>query len=113
MRNFALILSLSLPVFVSAAGFSGTLGLIQGGRQITSNLILVLSGLAVLVFIWGLVKYIYSQGTDGKADGKKIMVGGVIALFVLFSVYGIIRFIGGELIPGQNMGPISPPQVSL
>ncbi len=54
----------------------------------------VISGLALLVFLWGLVKFISRLGGDEKAvtEGKKLMVWGLIALFVMISVWGILRF---------------------
>lgn len=52
----------------------------------------VIYGLALLVFIWGLVKFIFRIGGDEKAveDGKKLMFWGIIALFVMVSIWGII-----------------------
>lgn len=101
-----------LPILVFAQGFRGILDLINGGQTIVGALIRVVSGIALLVFIWGLVKYIFAQGNEGsKADGKKIMLGGVIALFVLFSVWGIIAFIGGNL-GLSNVPSMTPPKVN-
>ena len=63
-------------------------------RYIINLSIGILSSLALLVFIWGIVKYIASAGNeDAKEEGKRIMIGGVIALFVLFSVFGLVRFL--------------------
>lgn len=58
----------------------------------------VVSGLALLVFFWGLVKYIFAQGNEeSKADAKKIMLWGIIALFVMISIWGIITLIQTNL----------------
>jgi len=55
----------------------------------------VIAGLALLVFVWGLAKFIFRVGGDEKAvaEGKKLMVWGLVALFVLVSVWGILRFV--------------------
>ena len=52
----------------------------------------VIVGMALLVFIWGLAKFIFRVGGDEKAlaDGKKLMVWGLIALFILVSFWAII-----------------------
>ena len=51
-------------------------------------LIPVLIALALVVFFWGLVKYIQS----GKAKGgKDIMIAGLVGLFIMVSVWGIIK----------------------
>jgi len=55
----------------------------------------VLVGLALLAFIWGLVKFIFRVGGDEKAvsEGKNLMIWGLIALFVMLSAWGIIAFV--------------------
>ncbi|MDP3763843.1 MAG: hypothetical protein Q8Q92_04385 [bacterium] len=59
----------------------------------------VIAGLALLVFFWGLFKFILRVGGDEKAvtEGKSLMIWGLIALFVLVSIWGIMRFLSGEL----------------
>lgn len=56
---------------------------------------------ALLFFFWGVAKYIRSEGS-GKDEGKKIMVWGVIALFVMSSVWGLVYFIRSELQVGDD-----------
>jgi TRAP-type C4-dicarboxylate transport system permease small subunit len=72
----------------------------------------ILAALALLVFIWGLVKYIWAAGSDEKASGKNIMVGGVVALFVLFSVFGIVRFLQRSF-GTVDTGGLPPPAVRI
>ena len=69
----------------------------------------VIAGLALLVFVWGLVKFIFRAGGDEKAvgDGKNLMKWGLIALFVMVSVWGIIRFMQNALLPGGSTTPPS------
>lgn len=74
---------------------------------ITDTLIPIVFTLAVLLFFWGMAKYIWSEGT-GKEEGKKIMIWGVIALFVMSSVWGIVYFIRDELNIGSNTQGIIP-----
>ena len=83
-------------------------------RILTSYLIPIVFTLALLYFFWGVVKYIKSEG-DGKAEGRQIMVWGVVALFVMSSIWGLVRFIQTEFslqnsptniqIPTINGGP--------
>ena len=50
-------------------------------------------GLALLAFFKGLVSFIAKAGdTKNHAEGKNLMVWGLIALFVMISVFGIIQF---------------------
>ena len=59
----------------------------------------VIIGLALLAFIWGLVKFISRVGGDEKAvtEGKKLMIWGLIALFIMISIWGILRFFSASL----------------
>ena len=50
--------------------------------------------LALLFFLWGLAKYIFAAGNEeAKESGKRIMIWGIIALFIMASVWGIVAFL--------------------
>ncbi len=58
----------------------------------------IAAGLAVLFFFWGVALYIFRAGDETKAkEGKSIMIYGVIGIFVIFSIWGLIKFIGDNL----------------
>lgn len=69
--------------------------------------------LSVLFFLWGLAKFVYRAG-DPKSheDGRRVMIWGVIAIFVFVSIYGIMEMIanlfGIDAIPGQGIVGFSP-----
>jgi len=54
----------------------------------------VIGGLAFLVFLWGLTKFIINVSGDAKGveEGKNLMLWGIIALFLLLSFWAIIAF---------------------
>jgi hypothetical protein len=63
------------------------------------NLLLpVIVGLSLLVFFWGLVKFLYRAG-DAKshAEGRNLMIWGIIALFVMLSYYSLISIFSHDL----------------
>jgi len=71
----------------------------------------VVFGFAVIVFLWGLVKFIFKLGGDEKAvvEGKKLMIWGLIALFVLVSFQAIISKVAGDLgVGGGNPARLLP-----
>lgn len=73
-------------------------GVIQLAIGLINPLIGLLTGLAVLAFVWGIVKYIAAAGDGkGKEDSRKMIIYGVIGLFVLFSFWGIVRFITTDI----------------
>ena|SRR3989344_2219398 len=65
---------------------TGTLG------QVISALIPIVFAVALLLFFWGLVKYIWG-GAEDKDKAKNLMIWAVIALFVMSSVWGIVRLL--------------------
>lgn len=70
----------------------------------------VLAALAFFVFLWGLVKFIFRVGGDEGAikDGKKLMLWGIIALFILVSLFAIINFAHNEFFGSPYAYPILP-----
>lgn len=66
----------------------------------------VVAALALLVFLWGLAKFIFRVSGDEKAvaDGKNLMKWGLIALFLLISFWSIIGFVYGDLGFGPFVG---------
>jgi ABC-type dipeptide/oligopeptide/nickel transport system permease subunit len=71
--------------------------LIQIIIDIINPVLTVLIALAVLVFFKGLVQFIAKSGDEkSHAQGKSLMIWGLIALFVMVSVFGIVRVIYGE-----------------
>ena len=75
------------------------------GRVVALALPIVVA-IALLAFFWGLVKFIFAQGNEeSKADAKRIMLWGIIALFVMVAVWGLVRFIGTSFGVTPETGP--------
>ncbi|NLE07128.1 MAG: hypothetical protein GX627_00720 [Parcubacteria group bacterium] len=75
-------------------------------NMITQTIIPIVFSLALLMFFWGMVKYIKDEG-QGKAEGRKLMMWGVIALFVMSTIWGLVAFVRSELeIPEKTQGVI-------
>lgn len=56
--------------------------------------VIFLSVLATLLFLWGLFQFIRNAGSEeGRQIGKKHMTNGLIGLFIMISVYGIMYMI--------------------
>ena len=102
--KFGLIILLALiPILSYGAGLKE---LVKSATSlITGVLIPMAYSICLLYFFWGLVKYINNSAgsEDASKEGRRIMVWGVIALFVVTSIWGIVSFIKAELlIPGTN-----------
>jgi hypothetical protein len=102
-----------LPGAVAHAQLGRVEDIVDSIGNIVDLLTPIVVGIALLAFFWGLAKYIFSAGNeDAKDAGKRIMIGGIIALFVMISVWGIVRFIG-EALGIEEGGTVTPPSVNL
>lgn len=103
--SYLLLAILFLPS-ISFALFGGLKELLAGISKILNSLVPLLIGLAVLYFLWGLGQFILKDAGNDKtrAEGKQKMLWGVIALFVMISLYGIIKFIGDAVGIPTNIG---------
>ena len=104
----------SMPIIASAQSIVTIVGTV-GTLIVTITPIIV--ALALLYFFWGLAQYILAAGDETKqADGKRIMIWGIIALFVIVSVWGLVQVLNTTFginqedlssgdIPGVDIAP--------
>ncbi|MHB0978119.1 MAG: pilin [Minisyncoccota bacterium] len=94
---------LPVPVF---AALNKTGDLITAVGGLVSRLTVIAAGVALLVFLWGLAKFIFKSGDEkSHEEGAAIMKWGIVALFVMVSVWGIVNFMQRAL--GLPITPIS------
>ena len=105
MKKIALVTSslFALPLVAAAQGGGGNLGPIQNLIVAIGNIVALLIpiciGLAMLAFFWGLVLYIREPE---KKDGTKIMIAGLVSLFIMVSIWGIIQLAQNALLGSTN-----------
>ena len=96
IKNKMAILSTSafilvmMPVITHAKGITGLLINIKGWLD---ALVPMMMTLGVIAFFWGLVKYLFGEGSEGKGEGLKIMMYGILAVFVMASLGGIVALL--------------------
>ena len=79
---------------------NGIIGLIDSASGLVTDILIPLAfALCLLYFFWGVAKYIRTGAGSDKAteEGKRIMIWGIVGLFIAFSIWGIITFIRNEL----------------
>lgn len=98
------------PVLTFAQSLGNLTTLVQNIRGLINQILPVLLALAILYFFWGLITFIRAAGDPKKVEeGKSIMIWGIIALFVMVSVFGILNWLAGAA--NLNNTPINVPQV--
>lgn len=114
VRAIILTILIAIPLAVSAQssmdarqGFSNLGGLVTAfNNSIVTALITLFATAAMAAFFFGIVQFIWGS-RDGNAtkaaNGKNFMLWGMIALFVMFSVWGIVQYTQNIFgIQGQN-----------
>lgn len=109
----AILLGLVLVPSVASAqpvGIGGLLGLLSQANDLINRLIPFIIALTVLVFLWGVFKFVISGG-DGEArkEAQGYMIWGIIALFVMVSVWGLVNI----LVRSFNLENTAPPAPGL
>ncbi len=107
--NFVLVLT-TLPILANALLRNTTI-LIGDIANIINWLIPIAFSLAVVCFFYGVAKFIWGEG-QGKDEGKKVMVWGIVGLFVISSVWGIIYLIESELNISSSEIPMQIPKAT-
>ena len=69
----------------------------------------VVAALALIYFFWGLSKFIlHADDETERAKGKQIMIWGIVALFVMLTIWGIIRVLQFTFISPTFLPPLVP-----
>ena len=101
MKKFLALIApvlLMVPVFALAAVGepepTAITNFITAFQSIINAAIPFLVAVAVLAILYGLAVYSFSAGDEGKqADGRRIMVTGVIILFVMVAIWGFVNIL--------------------
>ena len=108
------LFSYLLPSFVYAAAEPETFKLLlqKISNEILTPLIPFIFGLALLGFLWGAAQFIFkADNEEARKKGSQKMIYGIIALFVMISVWGLVKIItttfGVQSVMPQLQAPTS------
>jgi hypothetical protein len=95
----------------SGNGLFGVLSTIGSLISVVTPLVVALS---LLAFLWGLAMYILSlgssEGDKNKNKGRDLMVYGILTLFVIVSVWGLVNILKATIFP-SGAAPSAAPQI--
>ena len=67
-------------------------------RQITDTILYIVGIIAVIMLIWGGIRYVVSGGDSKKVtDAKNTILYAIIGLIISFLAYAIVRFVVNAL----------------
>ncbi len=71
--------------------------------NIFQRLIPLTASIAVLFFLWGVFKIIRAQGDTSKIEeGRRTAIWGIVALFLIIAIGGVVVFLQKDLISGVS-----------
>ncbi len=83
------------PVLAFAqTNFTSIQSAINSITVIIADLIPLVIGIAVLVFLWGLISYVTAGGDEEKRDAaRNTIIWGIVIIFVMTAVWGFVRIL--------------------
>ena len=84
-------------------------GLIRGAKSLLDQLVVFLIALAVVWFIWNVIRYTMSSDEEKKGAAKSQMIMGIIAIAVIVSIWGlvaILQSVFGVTTQGSGVGNV-------
>lgn len=103
LKKIALAITLALLPVVSYAQLFDDEGDFESSTLavmgfINSVLVPLIFGLALLFFLWGVLKAFVIKGDeDSRSEGKQYMVWAIAGLVVMVSLWGIVNLLAGAL----------------
>lgn len=117
MKKFGIaIASYALPLMAGAqtvdTGYIDSI--LTGIRNILNAALPIIIAAAVVYFVYGIARYVMSGDEAAKEAAKGKIIYGIIGLFVMVSVWGLVRILtnitGVEDEAAPEIGNILPPQ---
>ncbi len=109
MKKFIYPSLLIIPSLTFAQSLGNLTQLVSSLKTLVNNILPLLLAVAVMYFFWGLVTFIRSAGDPKKVDeGKSIMIWGILALFIMISLWGILNWLATTTSLGGGSVPTLP-----
>lgn len=109
-----LLVGALFPFPAFAAGCDSTIGdfqeLVSYAICLISNSLIPLAfAIALVIFVYGVVKYIAkADDEEARKKGRNFMIWGLLAIFVMVSVWGFVKLIQNSI--KLDSGPIVIPE---
>ena len=89
---------LASPVMAFAQGGGKTIqNLLSMFSKIVAMLVPIIIGVAVLMFLLGVLQYVTASDEDSQKSARQTMIYGTVVLFVMVSIWGLVNVLGSTL----------------
>jgi hypothetical protein len=90
LKKISLSLLIFSPILVGAQGANLNSVIISIAQMIQGAVIPIIIGIALLTFLWGVMKYGLSKDDTSRKESIAIIINGLIILFVMVSLWGLV-----------------------
>ncbi len=110
--------ALGLPFVALAQGIvsttpqQGIIGLISFANTALNDVMVLMITLAIVVFFWGLVRYIISDG-ESRAQGLQTIFYSIVAIFIMVSIWGVIHLLQATFGVNNSNSAETPAQIQI
>ncbi|HEY4507365.1 MAG TPA: hypothetical protein VJJ47_00560 [Candidatus Paceibacterota bacterium] len=102
-KTSAFLAAAMLPAVALAAGISsGIVNILSLISNVIGMLVPILIGLGLVYFLWGVIQYVIAGNEEAKKGAKQVMLYGLLGLFVMVGVWGIINLVGDTVFQGVS-----------
>lgn len=117
-KTFSKVLPYAVLLLAPSASFAATSGrfdtlydALRAVGDFINALVPIIIGIAFLTFLWGVGKYVTAKDEDGQKEARGTILWGIIILFVMVSVWGLVNVLRSTLGLDTGSIPTAPPAV--
>lgn len=85
----------AMPFLAFAQNVTYITNLVDSAKMLLDKIVVLLIALAIVWFIWNVVKYAMSADDDAKDKARNQMVLGIISIAVIVSIWGLVAILQG------------------
>ena len=80
-------------------------GIVKYLGDIMNSLVYVILGAALVMFLYGILKlsFIDGQKPEAREQSRKFMIWGIVSLFVMVSVWGLVKILQATVFGGSPL----------
>lgn len=109
---FAIAFAPTLAFAQQQGNFNNVYGAVETIAGLIAKLIPVVIGAAVLLFLFGILRYVFAGDEEKRKQARGFMILGVVALAVMMSVWGLVRFLQSTFgLENSGGNPPPPPKI--
>ncbi|MEN9647926.1 MAG: hypothetical protein RLY57_730 [Candidatus Parcubacteria bacterium] len=113
LAAFITALVATTPAFAFAAegNFDNIFRAVDTVMGLITKLIPIVIGAAVLLFLFGILKFVFAGDDESRKAARGFMILGIVALAVMVSVWGLVRFLQSTFGLENSQEAIQPPKI--